>query len=119
MPRTKKVDFPFLEAALAGLEQKRAEIERKMNELREMVGGTGAKQARGAKTASGTRKRTLSPAARRRIAAAQKKRWAEFRRARKAAQQGSRPRAGARTARTAQQASQEPAVSAAAPVSEG
>jgi hypothetical protein len=80
MPRSPKQDTELLEAALIGYQQKRAEIERKIAELRSQIGGHPA--AKPASAAAGEapapKKRTMSAAARRRIALAQKKRWAAY-----------------------------------------
>jgi hypothetical protein len=68
----KQDDPELLRAALVGLEHQRAEIDRKMAELRGMIGGStpvGPKAGR----------RTMSAAAKKRIAAAQKQRWANAR----------------------------------------
>ena len=77
----------MLEMALIGYEHERERIVAKIQELQSRLKGkpaasTGATPA--AKSAGG--KRTLSPAARKRIAAAQKKRWAEHRKRIAAAQ---------------------------------
>lgn len=78
----------ILEAALQGLEAQRVKLEEQIAHVRSLMGrrvgrpsrkesakGEAAKPA-----ASATRKkRVLSPEARKRIAAAQKKRWAAFR----------------------------------------
>jgi hypothetical protein len=68
-------------AALLGYEQQRSEILKKMAELRRQLGGRGASAAAG--SSDGTRparkKRPLSAAARLRIGAAQRKRWAAAR----------------------------------------
>ena len=65
--------------ALVGYELERQRIDEKIREIRAQLGGR--KAAAGASSAKGPgqRKRTLSPAARRRIAAAQRKRWAAHR----------------------------------------
>lgn len=73
----------MLEAALVGLQHRREEIEKKMIELRELIG----------KPAPAPKERVLSPAARKRIAAAQKKRWEAFREAKA---QRAKPRAAKR-----------------------
>ena len=76
----------ILEAALHGLELQQQKLEEQIAQVRSMLGrrvgrppkagnGGGAEQA--AKTGRGVRK--LSEEARKRIAAAQKKRWAAFR----------------------------------------
>lgn len=70
-------DHALLEAALIGYQHQLEQIESKMAELRRQLGGkrTGAT----AKTAATPgKKRQMSAAARKRIAAAQKKRWAEY-----------------------------------------
>ena len=75
-PRT--FDDPVvLEAALEGLELQKKRIDAQITEIRARLG----KRSRGpaAPAVSATKKRNLSPEARRRIAVAQKKRWAEYR----------------------------------------
>lgn len=89
MPRGKaKQDTDMLTHALLGYEHKKAEIDLKIREIRARLGTGRAAAASSshesetstpaAKPANG-RKRTLSAEARKRIAAAQKKRWAEHR----------------------------------------
>src|SRR5437588_90969 len=81
------VDQPaLLAAALEGLELQRSRIEAQIAEVRRMLGGprgprAAAKpqQEAAAPAKAATKKRQLSPAARKRIAAAQKRRWAEYR----------------------------------------
>ena len=59
------------------MQQESSRIDAKIAEVRARIGGTeGSVMPDGNKTA---RRRTLSPAARRRIAAAQRKRWTTFR----------------------------------------
>lgn len=66
-----------LEAALEGLELQKQRIEVQIKEIRSRLG---KRTRNGADTASpAAKKRTLSPDARKRIASAQKKRWAEYR----------------------------------------
>ena len=89
MPRHKKAfaglsmtDAELLEAALIGLERQRSEIEEKMAELRQRLddrAGRPARSAAAVNTAAPTvpKKRTMSAAGRRRVAEAQRKRWAE------------------------------------------
>ena len=88
MPRPAKntQDDSILHAALAGLEVQRQKIEDQISQVRAMLAGGAKRRGRspGKKTAgtnasSGNGKRTLSAAARKRIAAAQKRRWAEYR----------------------------------------
>ena len=78
----------ILEAALHGLEAQRQKLDEQIAQVRAMMGrrvgrppkGGGADSVAAAGSSSGPRKkRTLSPEARKRIAAAQKKRWANFR----------------------------------------
>src|SRR6266851_2198407 len=77
-------DTEILEAALAGLQHRRSAIEEKMAELRQRLdGGAGQVGRKSAEVDSGTatpKKRTMSAAARRRIAVAQRKRWAAIKR---------------------------------------
>lgn len=93
MPRTSSSspNKEILEAALQGLEAQRDKIEQQIAEVRSLLGNAPARRGRprkesessstsSASPATGARKkRTLSPEARKRIAAAQKKRWASFR----------------------------------------
>jgi len=77
----------ILEAALQGLETQKQKLEEQIAEVRSLLGqraGRPAKAARGAKageagSTASVPKRVLSAEARKRIAAAQKKRWAAFR----------------------------------------
>ena len=85
MPRGKSSasDRTTLAMALVGYELERQKIDEKIREIRGQLGvhrGRAAAAPAAAKTAGGGRKRrTLSAAARHRIAAAQRKRWAEHR----------------------------------------
>ena len=87
MPRGKaKQDTDMLTHALLGYEHKKAEIDQKIREIRSRLGAVKAALSNGSEPAAvaaskpaNGRKRTLSPEARKRIAAAQKKRWAEHR----------------------------------------
>jgi len=75
MPRTSRKldDTAILEAALAGLELQRQKIEEQINQVK-------ARLSRGATGPAPRRpRRPLSEAARKRIAAAQRRRWAEYR----------------------------------------
>jgi hypothetical protein len=82
-------DEEFLAAALVGFEYRRSEIEAKMAELRRQLGGRGTRDGNApiseAAPAAAPKKRKMSEAARKRIAAAQHKRWAEYLEAKKAA----------------------------------
>jgi len=83
----------ILEAALIGLEMKKAKLEEQIASIKGMTGAKTPRKARLAasddweapmplaakKSAKGKKKRVMSPEARERIAAAQKKRWAAYR----------------------------------------
>jgi hypothetical protein len=69
-------DHALLEAALIGYQHQREQIDAKIAELRQELGGKSPAAAR-APAPSG-KKRQMSAAARKRIAAAQRKRWAEY-----------------------------------------
>ena len=93
MPRGKaKQDTDMLTHALLGYEQKKSEIDQKIRDIRSLLGGSRvASQSNqevgvSVERPANGRKRTLSPEARKRIAAAQKKRWAEHRKASAAAE---------------------------------
>lgn len=84
MPRGRSSDdLTTLQMALVGYQMERAKIDEKIREIQSRLGGkrvsagSAAPAAAPAKTRGG--KRVLSPEARKRIAAAQKKRWAEHR----------------------------------------
>ena len=88
MPRGRAAspDTTTLEAALVGLELKRTEIDGLISKIKKQLGGRASSApavatAPGiAKGSGGTRKkRVLSADARKRIAAAQRRRWAEHR----------------------------------------
>lgn len=77
----------ILEAALQGLEAQRQRLDEQIGEVRALMGGRGGRTSRGngggegraTPTRTTRKKRVLSAEARKRIAAAQKKRWAAFR----------------------------------------
>jgi len=72
-----KFDVEILQAAIIGLQHESSRIDEKIAEIRARIGGTNR-----AVTTDGNkpvRKRALSASARRRIAAAQRRRWATFR----------------------------------------
>jgi len=72
-------DRSLLAAALVGYEQERERIVRAMAEIRSQLGGKRPTLSSGANTGKHERKRrTMSAAARKRIAAAQKTRWAAY-----------------------------------------
>ncbi len=76
----------FLTAALEGLELQRARIEAQIAEVKAMLGGKRPKATEQEAEAPAP-KRQLSSAARKRIAAAQKRRWAEFRKKKKSGEE--------------------------------
>ena len=73
-------DVTTLQMALVGYQYEKQKIEDRIREIEAQLKGkhVPAQSATGEKKAAGV-KRVLSPAARKRIAAAQKKRWAEHR----------------------------------------
>ena len=75
-----QVDRSMLEMALVGYEAQVATIQTKMAEIRAQFGKTGKNGAgnRPAKAGGGMRRHRMSAAGRKRIAAAQRKRWAKF-----------------------------------------
>ena len=85
--RTASPDNTTLEAALVGLELKRNEIDALIAKIKKQLGGKSSttlavtSSASTGKSAGARKKRVLSPEARKRIAAAQKRRWAEHRKA--------------------------------------
>ncbi|MCZ2148083.1 MAG: hypothetical protein LC126_09920 [Bryobacterales bacterium] len=85
-PRKTAQDPTFLAAALEGLELQKQRIDEQIRQVRAMLGRRGPAPAAAAAPPAAKkrgRKRNLSSAARERIAAAQKKRWAEFRKGKK------------------------------------
>ena len=72
-------DHALLEAALIGYQHQAAQLAEKIAEIRRQLGGKTPSAAPKA-AATPTKRRTMSAAARKRIAAAQKKRWAEYHR---------------------------------------
>ncbi len=82
MARSKSVQDPaLLEAALEGLQIQKHRIEEQIEQVRSLLGHGAGRRGRLPNNAPSaeSKKRVLSPAARKRIAAAQKKRWAQFR----------------------------------------
>ncbi len=88
--RASTQDQTTLQMALVGYQLERQRIEERIKEIQSQLGhGRGRPAAGGAgKQESAPRKRVLSAAARRRIALAQKKRWAEHRKRMAAASKG-------------------------------
>jgi hypothetical protein len=95
MPRLRKSveNDSLLNAALEGLELQKQRIEEQIREVRTRLGLTSGRRGRppGPAAAKAPKKsagpRTLSEAARKRIAAAQKRRWAEYRKSSGTAEQ--------------------------------
>ncbi len=72
-------DEATLQMALVGYELEKGKIEEKIREIQRQLGRRAKPAAAAGGTAEAPRKRVLSAAARKRIALAQKKRWAEHR----------------------------------------
>ena len=70
-------DTSMLSMALVGYEMEKQRIEAQIQEIRARLGARGA--SAGKTAGEPVKRRTLSAAARKRIAAAQRKRWAEHR----------------------------------------
>jgi hypothetical protein len=88
MPNTSATPSPeILEAALRGLEAQKQRLDEHIAQVRAMMGRRVGRPPRGKAAAASQskggskarKKRSLSAEARKRIAAAQKKRWANFR----------------------------------------
>ncbi len=74
----------ILAAALQGLEAQREKLDEQISQVRSLMGGRRGRPAHASVNHSGNeqagrKKRVLSTEARKRIAAAQKRRWAAFR----------------------------------------
>jgi hypothetical protein len=82
-PQKSTLDPAILGAALEGLENQKKRLEEQIASVRAMLGGRNysapSASSAVAESSSSRRKRNLSPEARERIAAAQKKRWAAYR----------------------------------------
>ena len=72
-------DLSTLQMALVGYEIEKQRIEDKISEIRARLKGKPAASKASAEPKAAKVRRVLSPAARKRIAAEQKKRWAEHR----------------------------------------
>jgi hypothetical protein len=78
MPRTNSIrDHALLTAALEGLELQKKRLDDQIQEVRSLLGK--GKRGRPPGSTNSQSSGRLSTAARRRIAAAQKRRWAEYR----------------------------------------
>jgi hypothetical protein len=82
MPPSLTIDSSILEAALIGYQHERDQIDAKIAEIRRQIGGQ-IPQASAPEGEAPT-KRVVGAAARKRMAAAQRKRWAEFKKAKEA-----------------------------------
>ncbi len=83
MPRPKSLNTLILEAALTGLEFQRERVDQQIAQVRRLLRPAPKKRAVAVQAPVKPR-RTISLAGRRRIAAAQKKRWAEFKKSQQA-----------------------------------
>lgn len=84
MARHPRIDENILEMALIGYQAEKTRIETAIAEIRAQLGHRGPERPKAALDGTGPaapRKRTMSRAARQRIAMAQKKRWAAVREA--------------------------------------
>ena len=85
-------DLTTLQMALVGYQLEKDKIEAKIKEIQAQLKGKKVSTSSGANANAGAEKvstrRVLSPEARKRIAAAQKKRWAEHRKAKAQASKG-------------------------------
>jgi hypothetical protein len=100
MPRPKRMSPELLGAALEGLQQRLAEVDQNIAEVKRLLRSGPASPA--AEPAhAGRRRRKMTAAAKRRIAEAQRKRWAAFRAqaaGKRPAKRRGRPPASARKA---------------------
>jgi hypothetical protein len=85
MPGPRHFDPDILRAALLGLERRRDQLDAMMRDVRARL------EARGVPSSAPIERPSISPAGRRRIAAAQKKRWAEYHKAKKRQAARTRP----------------------------
>ena len=84
MAQAKLGNEALLNAALEGLELQKTRIDEQIREVKSMLGQGAARRGRPASNSTASekparKKRVLSAAARKRIASAQKARWAKFR----------------------------------------
>jgi hypothetical protein len=82
MPPSLTIDSSILEAALIGYQHERDQIDAKIAEIRRQIGGQTPQAS--APEGESPRKRVVGAAGRKRMAAAQRKRWAEFKKAKEA-----------------------------------
>jgi hypothetical protein len=81
-------DSTMLQMALIGYQVEKQKIEDKIRQINAQLGGKKSSSSSAAAEKPAGVKRMLSPEARKRIAAAQKKRWAEHRRMKAQAAKG-------------------------------
>ena len=74
---TQKLTAEIIHAAIEGFESQKRRIDSQIDELRQLLNGGSAEP--GAESGTPARKRKISAAGRRRMAAAQKARWAKIR----------------------------------------
>ena len=74
---TQKLTAEIIHAAIEGFESQKRRIDSQIDELRQLLNGDSAET--GAESGTPARKRKISAAGRRRMAAAQKARWAKIR----------------------------------------
>ena len=84
MARPKSLDPQILNAVLEGLKFQKQQLDRYITEAQRLLGGRGRKPLVVVKEAKETR-RKMSAAGRKRIAAATRKRWKEYRKQKAAA----------------------------------
>jgi hypothetical protein len=84
MPRSPQIDTSFLEAALIGYQHELVHIDAKMAEIRRQLVGREGNRSQMPAVKPAKKRSRFSAAARGRIAAAQRKRWAEFKKAKEA-----------------------------------
>jgi hypothetical protein len=78
-----KTDHPLVQAALVGYQAQLENIDRAIADIQAMLR---QRPAKASLSLAPRKKRVLSAAARNRVAAAQKKRWAEYHKAKKKAE---------------------------------
>jgi hypothetical protein len=88
MPRNLKIDSSILEAALIGYQHQRDAIDARIAEIRRQIDGEPPQAS--ASEADAPTKRVVGAAGRKRMAAAQRKRWAEIRARQAAAEKAAR-----------------------------
>jgi hypothetical protein len=80
----RQIDHTTLQMALVGYESQLATVTARMAEIRKQIGGKSAANGGGGDIPTPFRKGSMSAAARKRIAAAQRARWAAYRAGHKA-----------------------------------